>query len=90
MVDDPDAVVSPGGDFNAPVPTAKGGPDYGRFVDAVRDVQDHARAADPPAEVISRAADLLNQVSALLAPTTPTSGIRRPAGATTCRCAATC
>ena len=68
MVDDPDAVVLPGGDFNAPVPTAKGGPDYGRFVDAVRDVQDHARAADPPAEVISRAADLLNQVSALLAP----------------------
>ena len=44
MVDDPDAVVSPGGDFNAPVPTAKGGPDFGRFVDAVRDVQDHARA----------------------------------------------
>ena len=67
-MDDPDAVVTPGGDFNPPVPTVKGGPDYGRFVDAVRDVQDHARAADAPAEVISQAADLLNQVSALLAP----------------------
>lgn len=67
-MDDPDAVVSPGGDFNPPVPTAKGGPDYGRFVEAVRNVQDHARAADAPAEVISQAADLLSQVSALLAP----------------------
>ncbi len=67
-MDDPDAVVSPGGDFNPPVPTAKGGPDYGRFFEAVRDVQDHARAADAPAEVISQAADLLSRVSALLAP----------------------
>jgi len=60
--------VHPGGGFNPPVPTGKGGGDYGRFVDAVRDVQDHARAADAPAEVISQAADLLEKVSALLAP----------------------
>jgi acyl-coenzyme A thioesterase PaaI-like protein len=68
VVGDPDSVVSPGGDFSPPVPTRKGGPDYGRFVDAVRDVQDHARAADAPDDVVSRAADLLEQVSALLAP----------------------
>ena len=26
----------PGGGFNPPEPTTKGGPDYGRFIDAVR------------------------------------------------------
>ena len=57
-----------GGGFNPPVPTYKGGPDYGRFIDAVRDIQDHARAVDAPDDVITRAADLLEQVSALLAP----------------------
>jgi len=68
-VDDAGAVVHPpGGDFNPPVPTVKGGRDYGRFVDSVRDVQDRARAADAPAEVISEAADLLEKVSRLLAP----------------------
>lgn len=68
LVGDPSAVVTPGGDFSTPAPTRRGGPDYGRFVEAVRDLQDHARAADAPAEVVSRAADLLEQVSALLAP----------------------
>jgi acyl-coenzyme A thioesterase PaaI-like protein len=69
VIGDASAVVHPpGGDFNPPVPTGKGGEDYGRFIDAVRDVQDHARAADAPAEVISQAADLLEQVSTLLAP----------------------
>ncbi|CAM4436352.1 putative protein, possibly involved in aromatic compounds catabolism [Mycobacterium basiliense] len=58
----------PGGGFNPPEPTDKGGPDYGRFIDAVRKVQDHARAADAPDEVITEAADLLEAVSALLAP----------------------
>lgn len=58
----------PGGGFNPPVPTAKGGPDYGRFVEAVRALQDHTRAADAPDEVISEAADLIEKVSALLAP----------------------
>ncbi len=58
----------PGGGFNPPEPTGKGGPDYGRFIDAVRRVQDHARAVDAPDEVITRAADLLQQVSALLSP----------------------
>jgi acyl-coenzyme A thioesterase PaaI-like protein len=58
----------PGGGFNPPVPTTKGGPDYGRFVDAVRALQDHARAADAPDEVITEAADLIEKVSALLAP----------------------
>jgi acyl-coenzyme A thioesterase PaaI-like protein len=58
----------PGGGFNPPVPTTKGGPDYGRFIDAVRKLQDHARAADAPDEVITQAADLLEKVSELLAP----------------------
>ncbi len=63
------AALHPGGGFNPPVPTGKGGPpDYGRFIEAVRDLQDHARAVDAPDEVITRAADVLEQVSALLAP----------------------
>jgi acyl-coenzyme A thioesterase PaaI-like protein len=58
----------PGGGFNPPVPTTKGGPDYGRFVDAVRTLQDHTRAADAPDDVISEAADLIEKVTQLLAP----------------------
>ena len=58
----------PGGGFNPPVPTTKGGPDYGRFVDAVRGLQDHARAADAPDDVITEAADLVEKVTQLLAP----------------------
>jgi acyl-coenzyme A thioesterase PaaI-like protein len=57
-----------GGDFSPIQPTARGGPDYGRFVEAVRTLQDHARAADAPDEVITEAADLIEKVSALLAP----------------------
>lgn len=58
----------PGGGFNPPEPTTQGGPDYGRFVDAVRKLQDHARAIDAPDEVITQAADRLEELSALLAP----------------------
>jgi acyl-coenzyme A thioesterase PaaI-like protein len=58
----------PGGGFNPPVPTTKGGPDYGRFIDAVRKLQDHARAVDAPDEVITEAADTLEKLSALLSP----------------------
>jgi acyl-coenzyme A thioesterase PaaI-like protein len=57
-----------GGGFNPPEPTVKGGPDYGRFIDAVRRLQDHARAVDAPDEVITEAADLLDRVSSLLTP----------------------
>ena len=57
-----------GGGFNPPVPTYQGGPDYGRFVEAVRELQDHARAADAPDDVITKAADLLDDVNRLLAP----------------------
>ncbi len=57
-----------GGGFNPPEPTTKGGPDYGRFIDAVRKLQDHARAVDAPDDVISEAADLLQKVSLLLSP----------------------
>jgi len=49
----------PGGGFNPPVPTTRGGPDYGRFIDAVRTLQDHARAADAPDDVITEAAGLV-------------------------------
>jgi acyl-coenzyme A thioesterase PaaI-like protein len=58
----------PGGGFNPPEPTTKGGPDYGSFIDAVRKMQDHARAVDAPDEVITEAADLLQKVSLLLSP----------------------
>ncbi|HKI43624.1 MAG: PaaI family thioesterase [Mycobacterium sp.] len=58
----------PGGGFNPPEPTTDGGPDYGRFIEAVRKMQDHARAVNAPDEVITEAADLLEKVSALLSP----------------------
>ncbi|MGH3557479.1 PaaI family thioesterase [Mycobacterium sp.] len=58
----------PGGGFNPPEPTTKGGSDYGRFIDAVRTLQDHARAVDAPDEVIGEAAGLLEKVSGLLSP----------------------
>jgi acyl-coenzyme A thioesterase PaaI-like protein len=57
-----------GGDFSPIEPTTGGGPDYGRFVEAVRMLQDHARAADAPDDVITEAADLIEKVSQLLAP----------------------
>jgi acyl-coenzyme A thioesterase PaaI-like protein len=57
-----------GGGFNPPVPTDKGGPDYGPFIEAVRDLQDHAKAVDAPDDVITRAAGLIEDVTALLAP----------------------
>lgn len=57
-----------GGDFSPVEPTLHGGPDYGRFVEAVRTLQDHARAADAPDEVITQAADLIEAATKLLAP----------------------
>jgi acyl-coenzyme A thioesterase PaaI-like protein len=57
-----------GGGFNPPVPTTKGGPDYGGFVEAVRSLQDQARAVDAPDEVITKAAGLIEDITALLAP----------------------
>lgn len=58
----------PGGGFNPPDPSTKGGPDYGRFIEGVRALQDHARAVDAPDEVITEAADLLDKLSGLLSP----------------------
>lgn len=57
-----------GGGFNPPEPTTRGGPDYGRFVEAVRTLQDRTRAADAPDDVITRAAAMIEAVSDLLAP----------------------
>lgn len=57
-----------GGGFNPPVPTTQGGPDYGRFVEAVRTLQDLARGADAPDGVITEAAGLLEKVTDLLEP----------------------
>ena len=57
-----------GGGFNPPEPTTRGGPDYGRFVAAVRTLQDHVRAVDAPDRVITEAADLIENVTRLLAP----------------------
>jgi acyl-coenzyme A thioesterase PaaI-like protein len=62
------ATSHPGGGFNPPEPTDRGGPDYGRFVEAVRILQDHTRAVDAPDEVITKAAELVENVSKLLAP----------------------
>lgn len=68
MTTDQPSGAHPGGGFNPPVPTTQGGPDYGRFVDAVRTLQDNARAADAPDDVITEAADLVEKVTQLLAP----------------------
>jgi acyl-coenzyme A thioesterase PaaI-like protein len=57
-----------GGGFNPPVPTSRGGPDYGRFIEAMRTLQDHVRAVDAPDAVIGEAADQIEHVSKLLAP----------------------
>jgi acyl-coenzyme A thioesterase PaaI-like protein len=57
-----------GGGFNPPVPTKRGGPDYGRFVDAVRTLQDLTRGADAPDDVVAEAADLVERVNGLLGP----------------------
>jgi acyl-coenzyme A thioesterase PaaI-like protein len=57
-----------GGGFNPPVPTRRGGPDYGRFVEAVRTLQDLTRGSDAPDDVVSRAAELVETASRLLAP----------------------
>jgi acyl-coenzyme A thioesterase PaaI-like protein len=57
-----------GGGFNPPEPTTRGGPDYGRFVEAVRSLQDHTRAVDAPDEVVTEAAELIEHVTKLLAP----------------------
>lgn len=57
-----------GGDFSPIEPTTRGGPDYGRFVEAVRTLQDHTRAVDAPDEVITEAAGLIEKVSQMLAP----------------------
>ena len=67
MATDPNEAHA-GGGFNPPEPTTRGGPDYGRFIEAVRTLQDHTRAADAPDDVITKAADLIEQVSDLLAP----------------------
>jgi len=64
----PNDAWHPGGGFNPPDPSSKGGPDYGRFIDGVRALQDHARAVDAPDEVITEAADLLDKLSGLLTP----------------------
>jgi acyl-coenzyme A thioesterase PaaI-like protein len=57
-----------GGGFNPPEPTTRGGPDYGRFVEAVRTLQDLTRSVDAPDDVITKAADLVETASDLLAP----------------------
>lgn len=67
MATDPNEAHA-GGGFNPPDPTTRGGPDYGRFVEAVRTLQDHTRAADAPDDVITKAADMIESVCDLLAP----------------------
>ena len=66
VVGDPQRPV--GGGSRPLESTTQGGPDYGRFIEAVRDLQNHARAADAPDEVISQAADLIEKAGQLLAP----------------------
>ncbi|MET0473124.1 MAG: PaaI family thioesterase [Mycobacterium sp.] len=65
----PDDVDEPvGGGFNPPVPTKRGGPDYGRFVEAVRTLQDLTRGADAPDDVVTKVAGLIEDANRLLAP----------------------
>ncbi len=62
------ATAHEGGGFNPPDPTLKGGPDYGRFIDALRTLQDRARAALPPDEMVTALANQLDTMNELLAP----------------------
>ncbi len=62
------SLVQDGGGFNPPTPTKRGGPDYGRFVEAVRTLQDLTRGADAPDDVVTKAAELVESANALLAP----------------------
>lgn len=65
----PVASLAPdGGGFNPPVPTKRGGPDYGRFVEAVRTLQDLTRGSDAPDDVVTKAAELIESANTLLAP----------------------
>lgn len=68
MSADESAEKHAGGGFNPPVPTKHGGPDYGRFVEAVRTLQDLARGADAPDDIVTQAADLVESATRLLAP----------------------
>ena len=77
-----------GGGFNPPEPTTKGGPDYGEFIDAVRRCGSR-RAVDAPEEVITEAADLMEECRRCWARSTPTNGSPRRAAGWTCRCVAT-
>jgi acyl-coenzyme A thioesterase PaaI-like protein len=57
-----------GGGFNPPTPTNRGGPDYGRFVEAVRTLQDFTRGADAPDDVVTEVAELIERANRMLAP----------------------
>ena len=57
-----------GGGFNIPEPTTRGGPDFGRFIAGIRDLQNRARTIDAPDGVVSEAAELLDKLNALLDP----------------------
>ena len=58
-VNPPVASLAPdGGGFNPPTPTRRGGPDYGRFVEAVRTLQDYTRGADAPDDVVTEVAEV--------------------------------
>lgn len=50
------------------MPTNDGGPDYGRFVEAVRTLQDLTRGASAPDDVVTRATELIEEASRLLGP----------------------
>lgn len=62
------ATAHEGGGFNPPDPTLAGGADFGRFIEAIRTLQDRARAVLPPDEVITALADQLDAMNDLLAP----------------------
>jgi acyl-coenzyme A thioesterase PaaI-like protein len=65
----PVASLAPdGGGFNPPTPTRRGGPDYGRFVEAVRTLQDYTRGADAPDDVVTEVAELIERANRMLAP----------------------
>ncbi len=51
-----------------PFRQTRGGPDYGRFVESVRTLQDLTRGADAPDDVVTRAADLVEEANRMLAP----------------------
>jgi acyl-coenzyme A thioesterase PaaI-like protein len=63
-----DQPVNIGGPLLDPGPRNHGAPEFGRLIEALRLVQERITAADPPSDVVTEAAEMLEKLSATLEP----------------------